>query len=97
MGNVERVRESLNPGLELEGIVLTMFDSRVNLSRQVLEEIRGYFHEKVYDTVIPRNVSLAEAPSYGKPVLLYNSTSVGSRAYLDLAKEILNHGKESTR
>ena len=97
MGNVERVRKSLNPSLELEGIVLTMYDSRVNLSRQVLKEIRGYFEGKVYDTVIPRNVSLAEAPSYGKPALLYNSTSVGSRSYLDLAKEILTHGKESTR
>lgn len=96
IGNVDRVKESLNPDLELEGIVLTMFDSRVNLSRQVLEEIRGYFQNKVYNTVIPRNVSLAEAPSYGKPALLYNSASAGSRAYFDLAKEILSHGKEGT-
>ena len=81
--------------LTLEGIVLTMYDSRINLSRQVSAEIREYFNDKVYKTMIPRNVSLAEAPSYGQPALLYNSASVGSRAYLDLAKEILGDGKES--
>ena len=97
MNNVDRVRASLNPNLELEGILLTMFDSRINLSRQVSEEIRGYFHEKVFKTIIPRNVSLAEAPSYGKPAVLYNSASAGSRAYLDLAEEFLSNGKESLR
>ena len=96
MGNVDLVKESLNPELELEGIVLTMFDSRINLSRQVIVEIREYFQGKVYDTVIPRNVSLAEAPSYGKPAVLYNSASAGSCSYLELAKEIINHGKEGT-
>lgn len=97
MGNIDLVKESLNPDLEVEGILLTMFDSRVNLSRQVLEEIRVYFQGKVYETVIPRNISLAEAPSYGKPALLYNSASAGSRSYLELAKEIINHGKEGPR
>lgn len=97
MGTIERVKESMNPNLELEGIVLTMYDSRVNLSRQVQEEIRRFFQGKVYHTVIPRNVSLAEAPSYGKPALFYNAASAGSRAYLDLAKEMLSHGKEGAR
>ncbi len=95
MGNVERIRDSFNPDLGLEGIVLTMYDSRINLSRQVQSEIRGVFKEKVFQTVIPRNVALAEAPSHGKPVLLYNAASSGAKAYLDLAKEILANGKES--
>ncbi len=95
MGNVERIRDSFNADLGLEGIVLTMYDSRINLSRQVESEIRGFFKEKVFHTVIPRNVALAEAPSHGKPVLSYNAASSGAKAYLDLAKEILANGKES--
>ena len=95
MGNVERIRDSFNPDLDLHGILLTMYDSRINLSRQVESEIRGYFKEKVFHTVIPRNVALAEAPSHGKPVLSYNAASSGAKAYLDLAKEILANGKES--
>jgi chromosome partitioning protein len=95
LGNVERIRESFNPELTVQGIVLTMYDSRINLSRQVQDEIRGFFKEKVFQTVIPRNVALAEAPSHGKPVLSYNSASSGAKAYLDLAKEILTDGKES--
>ncbi len=95
LGNVERIRESFNPDLAIQGIVLTMYDSRINLSRQVQDEIRGFFKEKVFQTVIPRNVALAEAPSHGKPVLSYNSASSGAKAYLDLAKEILTNGKES--
>ena len=97
LGNVERIRESFNPALDLLGIVLTMYDSRINLSRQVQDEIRGYFKEKVFQTVIPRNVALAEAPSHGKPVLSYNSASSGAKAYLDLVEELLRHGKESVR
>ena len=96
MGTVDLVKGSLNPDLELEGIVLTMFDSRINLSRQVMGEIREYFKDKVYETVIPRNVSLAEAPSFGKPAVVYNSSSAGSYSYLELAKEIIRHGKEGT-
>lgn len=95
MGNVERVREAFNPSLEILGILLTMYDSRINLSRQVQDEIRGYFKDKVFQTVIPRNVALAEAPSHGKPVLSYNAASSGAKAYIDLAEELLNYGKES--
>ncbi len=89
LGNVDRIKETINPHLELEGIVLTMYDSRINLSRQVEKEIREYFGVKVYQSMIPRNVSLAESPSYGKPALLYNAASSGSRAYVDLAKEMI--------
>jgi len=95
LGNVERIRESYNPDLDLLGIILTMYDSRINLSRQVQDEIREYFKEKVFQTVIPRNVALAEAPSHGKPVLSYNAASSGAKAYLDLVQELLSHGKES--
>jgi chromosome partitioning protein len=95
MGNIDRIRDSFNPDLDLEGILLTMYDSRINLSRQVQDEIRGFFKEKVFQSVIPRNVALAEAPSHGKPVLSYNAASSGAQAYLDLAKEILANGKES--
>jgi chromosome partitioning protein len=95
MANVLRIKNSFNPALELEGILLTMFDSRITLSRQVELEIREHFKERVYRSVIPRNVTLAEAPSYGKPVMLYNAASAGSQAYLELTKEVLNHGKES--
>ena len=95
MGNVERIRDSFNTDLDLQGILLTMYDSRINLSRQVQDEIRGFFKEKVFQTIIPRNVALAEAPSHGKPVLSYNAASSGAKAYLDLAKEILANGKES--
>jgi chromosome partitioning protein len=86
---VERVREAFNPGLEVEGILLTMYDERTNLGRQVLEDIRGHFGELVYDTVIPRNVRLGEAPSFGKPVLAYDVKSRGAEAYLALGREIL--------
>jgi chromosome partitioning protein len=95
VGNIERIRDSLNQDLELQGILLTMYDSRINLSRQVQSEIRGFFKEKVFQAVIPRNVAVAEAPSHGKPVLSYNAASSGAKAYIDLAKEILANGKES--
>lgn len=97
LANVSRIQESLNPALEIEGILLTMYDQRNSLARQVADEIRAHFKEKVYRTVIPRNVTLAEAPSYGRPVLLYNAASTGAQAYLDLAKELLSHGKTGTR
>ena len=95
MANVKRVQDSFNSQLQLEGIVLTMYDSRNSLARQVSEEIRSHFKEKVYKTVIPRNVTLAEAPSYGRPVALYNAASVGAQAYLELAKEVMAHGEKS--
>lgn len=95
--NVKRIQDSLNASLELEGILLTMYDSRNSLARQVAEEIRAHFSERVYKSVIPRNVTLAEAPSYGRPVLLYNAASTGSQAYIELAKEFLDHGEKSAR
>jgi chromosome partitioning protein len=84
------VRSSFNPNLEIEGIVLTMFDSRNNLSQEVASEVKKHFGDKVYNTIIPRNVTLGEAPSYGKPALLYDVRSKGAQSYLSLAKEILN-------
>jgi len=86
---VERVRGALHPRLELEGIVLTMFDRRANLSRQVEEDVRSHFGERVFQSVIPRNVRLSEAPSHGKPILLYDIHSRGALAYLELAQEVL--------
>ena len=89
MESVERVRQSFNPGLEIEGILLTMYDDRTNLARQVLDDIRKHFGDLVYDTVIPRNVRLGEAPSFGKPVLAYDIKSRGAEAYLALGRELL--------
>ena len=86
---VERVRDSFNPLLAMEGIVLTMFDERTNLARQVVDDIRQHFGEKVFETVIPRNVRLGEAPSFGKPVLSYDIKSRGAEAYLALGREFL--------
>lgn len=86
---VEQVRTTLNPELTIHGIVLTMFDARNNLSNQVVEDVRQFMGEKVYETIIPRNVRVSEAPSYGKPVLLYDLKCVGSQAYLRLASEII--------
>jgi len=97
LGSIDRVRQSCNPTLALEGIVLTMFDARNSLARQVVEQVRGHFAEKVYQTVIPRNVTLAEAPSYGRPGILYNVASSGSQAYVNLAKEYLAHGEKGAR
>lgn len=97
IGTIDLVTQSFNPSLELEGIVLTMFDSRNTLSRQVAEQIRSHFIDKVYQTVIPRNVSLAEAPSYGRPGILYNVASAGSQAYVHLAKEFVAHGEKGPR
>jgi chromosome partitioning protein len=91
---IERVKASLNPGLELHGIVLTMFDKRNNLSDEVAADVRGYFGDKVYKTVIPRNVRVSEAPSYGKPVLLYDWRCAGAEAYVHLAGEVLRRERE---
>ena len=89
LSTVEQVRTTLNPELTIHGIVLTMFDARNNLSNQVVEDVRQFMGAKVYDTIIPRNVRVSEAPSYGKPVLLYDLKCVGSQAYLRLASEII--------
>ncbi len=83
------VRGAFNPSLDIEGIILTMYDSRNTLSRQVVEETKRFFDKKVYNTLIPRNVALAEAPSHGKPAILYDARSKGAQSYLSLAKEIL--------
>lgn len=92
LGTIGRVQQAFNPKLELEGVVLTMYDERTNLAQQVTENLKGFFGDKLYKTVIPRNIRLAEAPSHGKPVQLYDARSRGSEAYQDLAQELLaNH------
>ncbi|MBM3321343.1 MAG: ParA family protein [Candidatus Eisenbacteria bacterium] len=91
LNTIRLIQKNLNPRLTVEGVLLTMFDQRLNLSRQVAEEARAYFPDKVYETVIPRNVRLSEAPSFGKPILLYDVTCLGARCYLQLAKEVIEH------
>jgi chromosome partitioning protein len=91
---VEQVKTALNPGLTIHGIVLTMFDARNNLSGQVVADVRSFMGEKVYDTIIPRNVRISEAPSHGKPVLLYDLKCVGSQAYVRLASEIIQRERD---
>jgi len=91
---IERIKQAFNPTLQLHGIVLTMFDRRNNLSDMVAADVRGYFGDKVYKTVIPRNVRISEAPSYGKPVLLYDVRCAGSEAYIHLASEVLKRERE---
>ena len=86
---VDRVKRSLNPKLEIQGILLTMFDKRNRLSDLVASDVRAHFGDKVYETVIPRNVRVSEAPSHGRPVLIYDTNCAGSRAYLHLAGEVL--------
>jgi chromosome partitioning protein len=91
---IERVKRSLNPGLQVHGIVLTMFDRRNNLSTQVASDVRSFMGARVYDTVIPRNVRISEAPSHGLPVLLYDVRSLGAQAYAHLAGELLRRDRE---
>ncbi len=88
-GTIKRVRSSLNPALDIEGVLFTMFDERTNLGQAVARDVREFFKEKVYRTVIPRNVRLGEAPSHGMPVLVYDSKSRGADAYMTLAREVL--------
>ena len=82
-------RENLNPNLSIEGVLLTMFDARTNMSIEVVEEIRKYFKDKVQNTIIPRLIRLTEAPSHGKPIIVYDPKSRGAEAYLNLAKEVI--------
>lgn len=91
-----RIRRSLNPQLAIEGILLTMYDDRTNLSRQVVGDLRDFFGGQVFSTVIPRNVRLAEAPSHGQPILLYDPHSRGCQSYLELAKEVIAHDSQSS-
>lgn len=93
MGTVRQVKRLYNPQIEIEGVLLTMFDGRLNLTLQVVEEVKKFFPKKVYRTVIPRNVRLSEAPSFGQPVLYYDRTSRGSKAYEDLADEFLENNQ----
>jgi chromosome partitioning protein len=91
---VERVKTTLNPKLTIQGVVLTMFDRRNSLSDQVAQDVRSVLGDKVYQTVIPRNVRVSEAPSYGKPVLLYDNVCSGSQAYIKLASEVIRRERE---
>lgn len=94
---IRRVKSNLNTALAIEGLLLTMFDQRNNLSHQVVEDVRNHFGSQVFQTVIPRNVRLSESPSFGKPVVLYDATSKGALSYLALAREILESDHESSR
>jgi len=89
MNTIQLVQKNLNPSLTLEGVVLTMFDARTNLSIQVVDEVKSHFRNKVYQTIIPRNVRLSEAPSHGQPVMIYDPKSKGAEVYFDLAKEVI--------
>jgi chromosome partitioning protein len=91
-----RIRRTLNPGVEIEGVLLTMVDERMNLTQQVIGEIRSHFKDRVFVTSIPRSIRLAEAPSFGKPIILYDIRSKGAEAYLDLAKEIMAHEEKGS-
>lgn len=93
LNTVHLVQRSVNPELAIDGVLLTMYDARLNLSRQVAAEAREYFGGQVFDAVIPRNVRLAEAPSFGKPIILYDVTSIGAQAYINVAKELMRRRK----
>lgn len=90
MNTVQLVQKHLNPNLKIEGAVLTMFDARTNLSIQVVDEVKNYFKEKVFTSIIPRNVRLSEAPSFGQPIIIYDPKSKGAEMYMELAKEVIN-------
>lgn len=93
LNTINMVKKNLNPPLDIEGVLMTMFDSRLRLSNQIVDEVKKYFGEKVFTTIVSRNVRLSEAPSFGKPILLYDALSSGTRNYIDLAQEVLkrNH------
>jgi chromosome partitioning protein len=93
VATLQRVKRVLNPGLEVEGVLLTMVDERTNLTQQVIAEVRAHFKDKVFGTQVPRSVRLAEAPSFGRPVILYDIRSKGAEAYLQLARELMSHGQ----
>lgn len=94
MNTVKLVQKHLNPSLDVEGVVLTMFDARTNLSIQVVDEVKKHFRNKVYRTVIPRNVRLSEAPSFGLPIILYDPKSKGAECYMELAEEVIEYSEE---
>ncbi|HTP80714.1 MAG TPA: AAA family ATPase [Bacteroidota bacterium] len=90
---INMVKKTLNPNLDIEGVLLTMFDSRLRLSNQILEEVRKYFGDKVFKTIVSRNIRLSEAPSFGKPIVLYDAVCSGTRNYMELAKEVMENHK----
>jgi chromosome partitioning protein len=92
LNTIRIVQKHLNADLQIEGVLLTMLDARTNLGVQVIEEVKKYFQNKVFQTIIPRNIRLSEAPSHGKPILLYDAKSKGAEVYLELAKEVISHG-----
>ena len=92
LSTVRLVQKHLNKNLEIDGVLLTMFDARTNLGIQVIEEVKKYFQDKVYKTIIPRNVRLSEAPSHGEPIIIYDPKSRGAEVYLELAKEVISNG-----
>jgi chromosome partitioning protein len=96
LNTINIIQKNLNPRLEIEGVLMTMFDCRLRLSNQIVEEVKKFFGEKVFSTIISRNVRLSEAPSYGKPILLYEAVSSGSRNYMELAKEFLKRQPTTT-
>jgi len=93
LNTIRLVQKHLNEKLLIEGVLLTMYDARLNLSRQVAEDVRRYFEGKVFDTIVTRNVRLSEAPSFGKPIILYDAVSSGSENYMSLAEEIIKNGE----
>jgi chromosome partitioning protein len=95
LDTLERVRESFGSTIQIEGVLLTMYDERMNLTRQVEQDLREFFKERVFKTVIPRSIRLAEAPSFGKPIIYYDIRSRGAESYIQLAKEILAHGQSA--
>jgi chromosome partitioning protein len=96
LNTIRLVQKHLNPDLAVEGVLLTMFDARLNLSRQVAEDVRRYFDGRVFEVVINRNVRLSEAPSFGKPIILYDAVSAGSENYMSLAEEIIRNGEQES-
>jgi MinD-like ATPase involved in chromosome partitioning or flagellar assembly len=97
LNTVHRIQQSVNQKLAIDGVLLTMYDARLNLSRQVVTDAREYFGPKVFETIVPRNVRLAEAPSFGKPIVLYDIASVGAQAYLSVAREVVQRHSPSVR
>jgi chromosome partitioning protein len=97
LNTVHLVQRGVNDALGIDGVLLTMYDARLNLSRQVATDARDYFGKKVFETVIPRNVRLAEAPSFGKPIVVYDVASVGAQAYMHVARELIERGREQAR
>src|SRR5207253_3546587 len=96
LNTVHLVQRNVNPDLVIDGVLLTMYDARLNLSRQVASDAREYFGARVFETAIPRNVRLAEAPSFGKPIILYDVASVGAHAYVKVAEELMRRNRNGT-